>query len=90
MATSEMVEVDFRGTEKQFLARIEHQTAPKGDVVDTAEPRGPGRPKLGVVAREVTVKPRHWEWLAQQPTCASVALRKLVEDARRSNVGKDQ
>ena len=45
-------------------------------------PRGPGRPKLGVVAREVTLLPRHWDWLAAQPGGASVALRKLVEDAR--------
>ena len=48
------------------------------------EPRGRGRPKLGVVAREVTLLPRHWDWLAQQPGGASVALRKLVEDASRS------
>jgi hypothetical protein len=42
----------------------------------------PGRPKLGVVAREITLLPRHWDWLATQPGGASVALRKLVEDAR--------
>jgi uncharacterized protein len=42
----------------------------------------PGRPKLGVVAREVTLLPRHWDWLAAQPGGASVALRKLVEAAR--------
>jgi hypothetical protein len=52
--------------------------------------RGPGRPKLGVVAREVTLLPRHWEWLGRQPGGASVALRKLVEDARRANGGKDR
>ena len=51
------------------------------------EPRGRGRPKLGVVAREVTLLPRHWDWLAAQPGGASVALRKLVEQARRA--GKD-
>jgi hypothetical protein len=43
----------------------------------------PGRPKLGVTAREVTLLPRHWDWLATQPGGASVALRKLVEDAAR-------
>ena len=43
----------------------------------------PGRPKLGVVAREVTLLPRHWDWLAAQPSGASVALRKLVEEARK-------
>ncbi len=47
------------------------------------ESRGPGRPKLGVTAREVTLLPRHWEWLAAQPGSASVALRKLVETAMR-------
>jgi hypothetical protein len=55
-----------------------------------AEPaRGPGRPRLGVVAREVTLLPRHWEWLSQQPGGASVALRKLVEAARRTSEGPD-
>ena len=43
----------------------------------------PGRPKLGVTPREVTLLPRHWDWLATQPGGASVALRKLVEEASR-------
>lgn len=47
-------------------------------------PRGVGRPKLGVVAREVTLLPRHWEWLAQQRGGASVALRRLVDEARHA------
>lgn len=55
-----------------------------------ASDRKPGRPKLGVIAREVTLLPRHWEWLANQPGGASVALRKLVEHARIANQGKDQ
>jgi len=45
---------------------------------------------LGVVGREVTLLPRHWEWLNAQPGGASVALRKLVEQARRANAGKDR
>jgi len=52
--------------------------------------RGPGRPKLGVVAREVTLLPRHWSWLAEQPGGASVALRKLVEEASRDRQGRDK
>lgn len=52
-------------------------------------PRGVGRPKLGVVAREVTLLPRHWDWLARQPGGASVALRKLVDDARRVHADRD-
>ena len=53
-------------------------------------PRKPGRPKLGVVAREITLLPRHWDWLAAQPGGASVALRKLVEDARKVFSGDDR
>ena len=55
-----------------------------------SEPRRRGRPRLGVVAREVTLLPRHWEWLGAQPGGASVALRKLVETARRDNRAGEQ
>lgn len=48
-----------------------------------SDSKGPGRPKLGVTPREVTLLPRHWDWLAQRPGGASVALRKLVEAASR-------
>jgi hypothetical protein len=82
-ASAHPVEVDFRGTEADMLRRLE---SGQGDAAGrpAAKPRrGPGRPKLGVVAREVTLLPRHWEWLGKQPGGASVALRKLVEAARR-------
>lgn len=69
-ATSHPVEIAPAGAP---LARIAVQVR-----------RGPGRPRLGVVAREVTLLPRHWEWLNTQPGGASVALRKLVEEARRA------
>lgn len=52
--------------------------------------RGPGRPKLGVVAREITLLPRHWDWLAVQPGGASVALRRLVEAARKVTTDGDR
>lgn len=52
--------------------------------------RPPGRPKLGVTAREVTLLPRHWEWLAGQPGGASVALRRLVDEARRRQDGAER
>jgi hypothetical protein len=57
---------------------------------ETAAPPKRGRPSLGVVAREVTLLPRHWDWLASQPGGASVTLRKLVEDARRGNARTDR
>lgn len=53
------------------------------------EPRGRGRPRLGVTAREVTLLPRQWEWLAAQPGGASAALRRLVDEARRNGEGRD-
>lgn len=62
--------------------------ATRGAVVPKAD-RGPGRPRLGVVAREVTLLPRHWEWLASQPGGASVALRKLVDAARKAQADVD-
>lgn len=113
-ATSEVVELDWRGTAEQFTARLEARalamapaggSCPRGDTAELPAvaqpplveappspeaPRGPGRPKLGVVAREVTLLPRHWEWLGTQAGGASVALRKLVEVARRSSETKDR
>lgn len=56
---------------------------PRADPVAPAPSRGPGRPKLGVTAREVTLLPRHWDWLAAQPGGASAVLRRLVEAASR-------
>jgi hypothetical protein len=87
-ATGEPVEVDFRGTPDEVLGRI-RATRPNPPEPPPA-PRGPGRPKLGVVAREVTLLPRHWEWLGAQPGGASVALRKLVEEARRTSAPRDR
>ena len=56
---------------------------------DEQATRGVGRPKLGVVAREVTLLPRHWDWLSRQPGGASVALRRLVDEARRVHADRD-
>jgi uncharacterized protein len=90
--TSGPIDIDFRGSIDDVLARLPDVTGAPAAAADTAvpAPRGPGRPKLGVVAREVTLLPRHWEWLAQQSGGASVALRKLVEEARRANKDKDR
>ena len=83
--TSATIEIDFRGSVADVLARLPANAiaAPPAEDAVVSAPRGPGRPKLGVVAREVTLLPRHWEWLAGQPGGASVAIRKLVEAARR-------
>ncbi len=95
-ATGRVVDVDTRGSEADIAARL---AAPAPDAaapciepesVVPAEPRGRGRPRLGVVAREVTLLPRHWDWLAAQSGGASVALRRLVEEARRVGSAKDR
>lgn len=96
-ATGREIDVDTRGSEKDVRARYAavpvKPTASDASVAPVDQPaqaRGPGRPKLGVVAREVTLLPRHWEWLNDQPGGASVALRKLVEEARRTSGPKDR
>lgn len=62
---------------------------PTGTEAHDEAPRTVGRPKLGVVAREVTLLPRHWDWLGRQPGGASVALRRLVDEARRVHADRD-
>ena len=85
------IEIDFRGTVEEVLARLTDITSVPVALDDApTAPRGPGRPKLGVVAREITLLPRHWDWLAQQPGGASVAIRKLVEEARRTGEDRDR
>lgn len=81
-ATARVIDLDLRGTVEDAVARLIPAPEP--------EKRGPGRPKLGVTAREVTLLPRHWDWLATQPGGASVALRKLVECALKDAEGPDR
>ncbi|WP_368744478.1 DUF2239 family protein [Desertibaculum subflavum] len=82
--TGRVIDLDLRGSPADVLARLAPRWPP------TSEARGPGRPRLGVIAREVTLLPRHWEWLAAQPGGASVALRKLVEEARRNGGDRER
>jgi hypothetical protein len=70
-----VLDLNLQGTDADIVARYGEQ--------DLSETRGRGRPKLGVVPREVTLLPRHWEWLAAQRGGASVALRRLVDEARK-------
>ena len=100
--TSEPIEVDLRGTPEEVERRVALSSAAavtESTVADGTETdegqhpprsRGPGRPKLGVVAREVTLLPRHWDWLATKSGGASVALRRLVDEARKANVEIDR
>ncbi len=81
-ATGRVIDLDLRGSVADALTRLAPAPEP--------EKRGPGRPRLGVTPREVTLLPRHWDWLAAQPGGASVALRKLVEGALKEAEGPDR
>ena len=89
-ASGRSIDLDLRGSNAEVLARLSHLSPAAAEEAAPDEPRGRGRPKLGVVAREVTLLPRHWEWLSAQPGGASVALRKLVEEARKANGDRDR
>lgn len=103
--TGRVIDIDTRGTKQETVARLsqagatgpvadapgaEAARAPSGPEPEAAATRNRGRPKLGVVAREVTLLPRHWDWLNGQPGGASVALRKLVDQARRDGGEADR
>jgi hypothetical protein len=81
-ATGKVIDLDLRGSDAHAQARRTPPPRP--------QKRGPRRPRRGVVAREVTLLPRHWDWLSTQPGGASVALRKLVEAALRDGEGPDR
>lgn len=84
-STGKQIDVDFRGKTDDVLKRLGEQFGDlPGAEVNHEPTRRVGRPKLGVVSGEVTLLPRHWEWLKSQPGGASVTLRKLVDEARRA------
>ncbi len=105
-ASGRPIDIDYRGEEADVIARIPPEPLdgpePAGDALGGAggdaspgapapvAPRGRGRPRLGVEAREVTLLPRHWAWLATQPGGASAALRRLVDEARRGSGARDR
>jgi hypothetical protein len=97
-ATGNAIDLDLRGSEDEVLARFSGGAGASSPQPNAQrEPRGPsrakgrprGRPRLGVVAREVTLLPPHWEWLNAQPGGASLVLRRLVDEARRAHGDKD-
>lgn len=89
--TSRVIEIDFRGGRDDVLRSIAARDLAE-EAAQSPEPalRRPGRPRLGVVSREVTLLPRHWDWLSSQPGGASVTLRRLVDESRRASDSKDR
>lgn len=99
-ATGRVIDLDLRGPKSEIVERLSHPPRHsrtrsvshenKAAAEEASESRGRGRPKLGVIAREVTLLPRHWDWLAAQPGGASAAIRRLVEEAKRTGAGREQ
>ncbi len=85
-ATGKIIDFNFQGTEKDVQKRLEVY------VSETVQKdySGPGRPKLGVMSREVSLLPGHWEWLATQSDGASATLRKLVDEAKKKTASGNQ
>lgn len=88
--TGQQLDLDLRGTDAEALERLsQHPWIQRLAAAEEKRP-GPGRPKLGVVCREVSLLPRHWDWLNEQPGGASSALRKLVEARMKAGRGADR
>lgn len=81
-ATGDRSEFDAPGASEAVRRHL-------GQAPDLAARSGPGRPKLGVTSREVSLLPRHWEWLGLQPGGASAAIRRLVDEARARRPATD-
>lgn len=79
--TGKTMDFGFHGSKQDVIKRLEKYT----NTEEPKEPSGPGRPKLGVVSREISLLPRHWEWLATQSGGASATIRLLVEEARKKS-----
>jgi uncharacterized protein len=88
--TGELIEIDLRGTVDEVVKRLTQSEKTGTTFVGGPQKRGPGRPKLGVIPREVTLLPGQWDWLDEQPGGASAALRRLVYEAKLSGQGKDR
>ena len=88
--TGKEVDFDFTGTADEVVARAIPEPAPAP--AEPAQPprKGPGRPALGVVGGEISLLPRHWEWLGRQPGGISVTVRRLVDEERKRSAGREE
>ncbi len=84
-ANGRVVDLDLRGNEADVADRYRRDSP-----LPVTPARERGRPKLGVVSREVTLLPRHWDWLAEQPGGASAMLRRIVDSAIKERQGRDR
>lgn len=87
--TGQQIDLDLRGSREEAIARLADHPYLRRQQERPTHRSGPGRPKLGVISREVSLLPRHWDWLNEQPGGASATLRKLVEAQMRAGQGRD-
>lgn len=87
--TGAQIDFDWRGSIEDVLSRLKEHPWFKQESTASETRSGPGRPRMGVVSREVSLLPRHWEWLDAQTGGMSATLRRLVDQARKSTVGVD-
>ncbi len=87
--TGRQMDIDISGSDKDLLARFDEDSA-NDSGSEAAKPGKRGRPKLGVVGREVTLLPRHWKWLDSQRGGASGTLRRLIDQARKQSSQADE
>ena len=84
-SSGKKMDFDLRGSENEVLARLEKFIGK--DALSTTS--GPGRPKLGVISREVSLLPRHWEWLSTQSGGASASLRRLIDETKKQTSARE-
>ncbi len=89
VTTGQQIDIDIRGNEADLVKKFATTDEPENPVNETPPVGKRGRPKLGVVGREVTLLPRHWQWLDTQRGGASATLRRLIEKARKANAHQD-
>jgi hypothetical protein len=89
-ASGALIEVDFRGTAKQVMDKLARNPGAGSPNFKVSQRRSRGRPKLGVIAREVTLLPGHWDWLDAQPGGVSSAMRRLVYEAKKGGAATDR
>jgi hypothetical protein len=88
--SGQQLDLDLRGTPAEALERLDQHPWLRTQQEQDERRAGPGRPKLGVISREVSLLPRHWDWLNEQSGGASATLRKLVEERMKASRGRDR
>ena len=83
-SSGKQMDLDLSGSQKVILERLKIYQASH-----FSPATGPGRPKLGVISREVSLLPQHWEWLSNQSGGASATIRRLVDEKIKEPVSAE-